>query len=85
MFFLSDYYVLNLFVVGVGLIGSELLRQIKQQASYLRKKQYVDLNIVALSNTRKMLFRPEGISLDNWQEQLEAAEETSNLRTFVTG
>jgi aspartokinase/homoserine dehydrogenase 1 len=62
VFFLSDYYVLNLFVVGVGLIGSELLRQIKQQAAYLRKKQFVDLNIVALSNTRKMLFRPEGIS-----------------------
>ncbi|MEM6345070.1 MAG: bifunctional aspartate kinase/homoserine dehydrogenase I [Bacteroidota bacterium] len=83
VFFLSDYYVLNLFIVGVGLIGSELLRQIKQQAEYLLDTQYVDFNIVALANSKKMLFRENGISLLNWAEELNKADESTDLRLFV--
>lgn len=83
IFFLSDYYVLNLFIVGVGLIGSELLRQIQQQAAYLREKQFVDLQVVALANTRKMLFQADGIALDQWEQQLDASTEVSDLNEFV--
>ncbi|MEZ4985954.1 MAG: hypothetical protein R2795_13120 [Saprospiraceae bacterium] len=36
-FFLSDTRVLNLFMVGVGLIGSTLLEQIKAQAQFLKR------------------------------------------------
>ncbi|MEL6842823.1 MAG: aspartate kinase, partial [Bacteroidota bacterium] len=79
-FFLSDYYVLNLFIVGVGLIGAELLKQIKQQAEYLLDTQYVDFNIVALANTKKMVFRENGVSLTQWEEELGKAEEKTDLR-----
>ncbi|MEL6650655.1 MAG: hypothetical protein AAFQ87_07630, partial [Bacteroidota bacterium] len=82
-FFLSDYYVLNLFIVGVGLIGAELLKQIKQQAEYLLDTQYVDFNIVALANTKKMVFRENGVSLTQWEEELGKAEEKTDLRVFV--
>jgi len=83
VFFLSNYYTLNLFVVGVGLVGGTLLRQIKEQAAYLLEYQFVELKVVALSNTRKMLFNTDGIDLENWQEQLEGSEEKADLDAFI--
>ncbi len=83
VFFLSDFYSLNLYIVGVGLIGGTLLEQFKKQAQYLLKKQYVHLNVVALANSRQMLFNPDGISLDTWKEDLAASPETTDLNGFV--
>ena len=37
-FFLSDYQVLNIFIAGVGLIGSNLLEQIRLQQAKLMKE-----------------------------------------------
>ncbi|MEL6671294.1 MAG: bifunctional aspartate kinase/homoserine dehydrogenase I [Bacteroidota bacterium] len=83
VFFLSDYYVLNLFVVGVGLIGSTLLDQIKKQREQLIKHQFVELRVVALSNSKKMVFQPEGIDLENWKEVLSAGEKVADLEGFA--
>jgi aspartokinase/homoserine dehydrogenase 1 len=83
VFFLSDYYTLNLFVVGVGLIGGTLLKQIQQQAEWLRTTQYVKLNVVALANSKKMVFDPAGIQLDSWAERLAGAEEQMDMAAFV--
>ena len=83
VFFLSNYYTLNLFVVGVGLVGGTLLRQIQEQAAYLRTSQYVEIRVVGLANTTKMLLNPEGIPLDQWQARLQASPEVADLPAFV--
>ncbi|MDX1909365.1 MAG: bifunctional aspartate kinase/homoserine dehydrogenase I [Bacteroidia bacterium] len=83
VFFLSDYYVLNLFVAGVGLIGRTLLQQIRQQADFLLRTQFVKLRVVALANTKKMVFDPNGIDLDRWRDTLDHSETSSDLRGFV--
>ncbi|MCL4127847.1 UNVERIFIED_CONTAM: hypothetical protein GTU68_019695 [Idotea baltica] len=84
VFFLSDYYILNLFVVGVGLIGGTLLEQIHKQAAYLRKTQFVEIRVIALSNTKTMIFDEDGIALDIWKERIQASDEASDLSTFVS-
>ncbi|MEZ4826304.1 MAG: bifunctional aspartate kinase/homoserine dehydrogenase I [Bacteroidia bacterium] len=84
VFFLSSYYVLNLFVVGVGLIGGTLLRQILQQKEYLRKNQFVELRVVAMANTKKMVFNKDGIDLINWEQELQDSNEASDLGEFVS-
>lgn len=83
VFFLSEYYILNLFVVGVGLIGSTLLNQILAQQEWLKKEQFVELRVVGLSNSRKMVFDPNGIDLTNWKGVLEASEKKADLEGFV--
>jgi len=62
-FFLSDTKELHLFMIGVGLIGSTLIKQIKEQSAYLKEKQSLEIKIIGLSNSKKMLFNPEGIDL----------------------
>jgi len=82
-FFLSDTYSLNLFIVGVGLIGSTLLKQIKAHMDFLRKAQHVEMNVVALANSKRMLFDIDGINLKNWQDQLNASEERMDIKQFI--
>ncbi len=82
-FFLSDTKEIHLFMIGVGLIGSTLIKQIKEQADYLREKQSIEIKIVGLSNSKKMLFQEEGIDLDNWKDHLLASEEKTSFAGFI--
>ena len=83
-FFLSDTKELHLFMVGVGLIGSTLIKQIKEQAQYLKEKQSLEIKIIGLSNSKKMVFNKDGIDLDNWKEQLTTSEEKTSFTGFIT-
>ncbi|HEY6914265.1 MAG TPA: bifunctional aspartate kinase/homoserine dehydrogenase I, partial [Paludibacter sp.] len=69
-FFLSEYQVLNIFVVGVGTVGSSLLDQIKKQQQKLMSQNGLKLNVVGIASSKKMLFTREGIDLENFKEEL---------------
>ena len=69
-FFLSQYQELNLFVVGTGTVGSKLLDQIKQQQQTLKDENKLRINVVGIANGRKALFNRDGISLDNYLDNL---------------
>jgi bifunctional aspartokinase / homoserine dehydrogenase 1 len=71
-FFLSEYQVLNIFVVGVGTVGSSLLDQIKKQQQKLMAQNGLKLNVVGIASSKKMLFTREGIDLENFKEKLYA-------------
>lgn len=83
-FFLSDNKTLNVFLVGAGLIGSTLIRQLRHQAKHLLEDHQLKINIVALTNSKKMVFA-EGDSLDVEQDALELLVngETADLSAFV--
>ncbi len=70
-FFLSHTKSLHLYMVGVGLIGSTLIRQIQEQAAYLKENNALEIKIVGLANSKQMLFNEEGIDLNDWAEELK--------------
>jgi aspartokinase/homoserine dehydrogenase 1 len=82
-FFLSDIKELHLFIAGVGLIGGTLLSQIREHADYLRSERSMELKVVALANSRKMVFKPEGIDLDNWEKELKQGKERTDMNLFL--
>ena len=82
-FFLSDVKTIHLFLVGTGLIGSTLLKQIKQQQEYLYKEHMMMLKVVALTNSRKMYFDKDGIDLNGWKTRVEQSEEKADIEIFV--
>src|SRR5699024_2766426 len=47
-FFLSDTKVINLFIVGTGLIGSTLLKQIREQRESLLSERGVEIRLIGL-------------------------------------
>lgn len=82
-FFLSDTKELHLYLIGVGLIGSTLLKQIKAHADHLKSQQSIEIKVVGLSNSKKMIFDENGINLNTWQEDLQNAPQHSNIPAFI--
>ncbi len=82
-FFLSDTKELHLFMVGIGLIGSTLLAQVKAQADFLKEKRGMEVRITGLANSKKMCLDPDGIDLDRWAEVLDGTGEPADLAAFV--
>jgi aspartokinase/homoserine dehydrogenase 1 len=72
-FFETNYKEINVFIAGVGNVGSKLMEQIKKQQQYLLQNMLLKLNVVGLANSKKMLFADQGIDLDNWSEALNNA------------
>ena len=73
-FFEENTKQLNLFVMGVGNVGEKFIEQIHQQKKFLKEKLKINLRVIALSNSRKMHFDEDGISLKEWQFALETGE-----------
>ena len=69
-FFEGDTKQLNLFVVGVGNVGGKLLEQLYQQQKFLVEEQHLEVRVIAVANSKKMHFDPEGINLKSWKESL---------------
>jgi aspartokinase/homoserine dehydrogenase 1 len=81
-FFETTYKQVNLFITGVGNVGSRLISQLLQQHQYIQKNLRLHIRVVGIANSRKMLFNQKGIDLKNWKELLENADEM-NLGEFV--
>ncbi len=73
-FFEPSYKQLNVFIVGTGNVGSKLIAQIAQQQAYLQQNLLLQIRVVALGNSRRMIFNDKGVNLKNWKEALENGE-----------
>lgn len=69
---------IQLYIYGVGNVGSTLINQIHSSHEFFRNRHGFDLQIVALANSTKVLINNNGIS-QNWKEQFykESVERTS--------
>ncbi|MCI2228698.1 bifunctional aspartate kinase/homoserine dehydrogenase I [Polaribacter sp. MSW13] len=76
-FFEEKIKQLNLFVTGVGNVGERFLAQLEQQKKFLKKNLKLNIRVIGLSNSRKMIFDENGINLKNWKEHLTNGKETS--------
>ncbi|MGC9152042.1 MAG: bifunctional aspartate kinase/homoserine dehydrogenase I, partial [Microbacter sp.] len=78
-FFLSDYQMLNIFLVGTGTVGSHLLRQIEQQQPGLMAQKGLKLNVVGIANAHYALFDRDGIQLKNFRQELTEKGKPSSV------
>jgi aspartokinase/homoserine dehydrogenase 1 len=81
-FFETAYKQLNLYIVGVGNVGSKLMEQLKQQQYYLLKHLRLQVRVVGLANSRQMVVKDQGIDLAVWQQALQEGE-PMNMESFV--
>lgn len=82
-FFLSRIKTVNLFLVGVGLIGGTFLQLIRKQAQKLLDDYFIDLKLTGVSNSKKFLIRQEGIPMDKWKDELEAEGKQADIGQFI--
>lgn len=73
-FFLSEYQLLNIFLVGTGTVGRDLLDQIQKQQNHLMEKNALKINVVGIANSRKCIFNRSGIDLSTYETELKDSE-----------
>lgn len=82
-FFLSAYKELNLFLIGIGTVGGNFIKQLKQQQQRLFNEKRLKVKLVGVANSKKMLFNSQGINLDNYYEQLKNSEMESSFNHYI--
>jgi len=73
-FFTEPSEKLHIFLVGTGLIGSTLLKQLPALGN--------QIVVNGLANSKRFLVQPEPLILDNWSEQLNQGQ-TWQLDRFI--
>ncbi len=82
-FFLSPVKTLNVFYVGIGNIGKTLLEQIKGHKEYLYQNNSLRIQMIGLTNSRRMLFKPEGFEIADWESLFEKGGKAADLDLFI--
>ncbi|RYY53903.1 MAG: bifunctional aspartate kinase/homoserine dehydrogenase I [Chitinophagaceae bacterium] len=83
-FFETSYRQVNLFIVGTGNVGAKLIDQLEKQESFLQQRLRLQVRVIGISNSRRMLFREEGVNLRQWKEQLDGGQ-PADLQQFING
>jgi bifunctional aspartokinase / homoserine dehydrogenase 1 len=81
-FFLSDKKVLNVFLVGTGLIGKSLLTMIHKQYHKLAEQNQLEVNVVGIANTKKMFFMEDGLKPESAIDRMLQEGEAMNINDF---
>ncbi|MBW8323841.1 MAG: bifunctional aspartate kinase/homoserine dehydrogenase I [Prolixibacteraceae bacterium] len=81
-FFLSENVELNIFLLGIGLVGGNLLEQIKQQQPKLLKEKHLKIKLAGVANSKKMLFNRDGIDIATFREKMMDEGQVSSLEEF---
>ena len=82
-FFLSRFKEMYLFVAGTGLVGTSLMKQLQKQFSTLVIERNLKINLIGVTNSRKMVIQKKGIPLDNYREVLKASKEKGDISIFI--
>jgi len=61
---------INIAIFGVGLVGGTLIEQILKSKQNILKRRNININIFALSNSKRLLLNKDGIDT-NWSEGLQ--------------
>ncbi len=81
-FFENSYKQINLFIAGVGNVGKRLLAQLQQQQQYLQQHLHLNIKVVGLASSKKMIIHEDGILLDNWESKLQNGN-PMDIHSFV--
>jgi aspartokinase/homoserine dehydrogenase 1 len=81
-FFLSQNVELNVFLLGIGLVGGNLLEQIKLQQPKLLSEKHLKIKLAGVANSKKMLFNRDGIDIATFREKLLNEGQESSLENF---
>jgi len=82
-FYLSNQ-TLSIGVIGTGLIGGTLLRQLQTRIEELKRDRSIDLRVRGIMNSRGMILADRSVALDRWQDELGEGSQKSDLEKFIT-
>ena len=81
-FFSDGNKQINVFIAGVGTVGSRLIDQIRTQHQHLLDEMRLNLRVVGVANSRRAILASEGVDLATYEDELLTADEM-NVATYT--
>ncbi|MBK9163176.1 MAG: bifunctional aspartate kinase/homoserine dehydrogenase I [Acidobacteria bacterium] len=76
-FFSDGRKQVNVFIAGVGTVGSRLIGQIRQQTEHLSETLRLNIRVVGIARSNRAVVADEGIELEDVTSRIENAGEMS--------
>src|SRR4029077_13395341 len=73
-FFSDGNKQINLYIAGVGTVGKRLIDQLRTQHQSLLDDMRLNLRVVGLANSKRAALADDGVDLNKYSEELDAAE-----------
>lgn len=70
-------------IIGPGTIGSCLLKQIAQTQQNLLDSQQLEIQCLAIMNSKKMILQDQSIELDDWPTQLNTDGKPADIEALI--
>ncbi|OEF22613.1 bifunctional aspartate kinase/homoserine dehydrogenase I [Vibrio rumoiensis] len=78
----NSKHFLDVFVVGVGGVGAELVDQFQRQQAKLAEKGIV-IRVCGLANSKGLLLDSDGLPLEGWRDRMSHATEEFSLARMI--
>ncbi|MEJ2765439.1 bifunctional aspartate kinase/homoserine dehydrogenase I [Photobacterium sp. MCCC 1A19761] len=78
----NSKHFLDVFVIGVGGVGGELVEQIRRQQDKLASSGIV-IRVCGLANSKGLLLDSNGLPLENWRDLMGQAHEPLTLARMI--
>jgi len=82
--FYSKNKIINIFLVGAGQIGASLLKKINEQKVSLAKNKSLEFKVVAIANSKKLLWNVDGINISSWKKEIVKSGTNMDVKNFVS-
>ncbi|CAN5524601.1 bifunctional aspartate kinase/homoserine dehydrogenase I [soil metagenome] len=76
-FFSDGKKQINVFIAGVGIVGSRLLDQLRTQHDHLSDDLRLNVQVVGLANSKRALLQADGVDLGAYTTELAEADATT--------
>ena len=73
---------INIAIFGHGLVGGTLIEQILKSKDDIEKRRAINLNVFAISNSRKMILDKKGVD-KNWKAAIKDSSTKSSIQSIV--
>jgi len=76
-FFSDGNKQINVYIVGVGTVGSRLIEQLRTQREHIAKELRLNINVIGLANSKRAAMSDESIELSSYADAISEADEMS--------
>ena len=73
-FFSDGSKQINIYIAGVGTVGSRLIEQLRRQHDHLLGDLRLNLRVVGLANSKRAIYEEEGVDLAGYTELIADAD-----------
>ncbi len=81
-FFSDGNKQINVFIAGIGTVGSRLIDQLRTQHKHLSDELRLNVRVVGLANSRQAILADDGVDLDTYKTDIVTAD-AMNVSAFA--